>query len=92
MSRPEQDSALPLIWAFGLAVSALAVLAGFSNRLLRHAEAATEASFRVESTNPCTQNAGDCYSIQGLYSKPGCPGQRVETVEVDGRSYFLECF
>lgn len=41
--------------------------------------------------NPCTENAGNCYSIQGLYSIPGCPGQRIENVEVDGKTFFLEC-
>jgi hypothetical protein len=42
--------------------------------------------------NPCTANAGDCYSIQGLYSQPTCPGQRVMTVEIDNSSLFLECY
>lgn len=42
--------------------------------------------------NPCTANAGDCYSIQGENSHQGCPGQYKETVEVGDQIYFLSCF
>lgn len=33
----------------------------------------------------------ELYSIQGLYSKIGCPGQRPYYVDVDGVQMFLEC-
>lgn len=42
--------------------------------------------------NPCTADVGNCYSIQGLYSQLTCPGQHVGTVELDGQSFFLECY
>jgi len=42
--------------------------------------------------NPCTANRGECYSIQGVYSQLGCPGQHIETVDVDGQSFFLGCY
>lgn len=42
--------------------------------------------------NPCTANVGNCYSIQGVYSQLKCPGQHIQTVEVNGNSYFLSCY
>lgn len=46
----------------------------------------------VNPPNPCTVDAGQCYSIQGVYSQLNCPGQHVETVEVNGQSFFLGCY
>jgi hypothetical protein len=46
----------------------------------------------TRSTNPCTLDAGQCYSIQGEYSALGCPGQRTETVNVNGQTFFLGCY
>lgn len=34
----------------------------------------------------------ELYSIQGIYSQLECPGQHIETVDVDGRSFFLGCY
>jgi hypothetical protein len=34
----------------------------------------------------------ELYSIQGEYSQPNCPGQHVESLEVDGRLFFLGCY
>jgi hypothetical protein len=41
--------------------------------------------------NPCTADPAQCYSIQGVYSQLGCPGQMPYTVDIDGQRYFLEC-
>lgn len=45
-----------------------------------------------ESTNPCTVDHSNCYSIQGEGSQPGCPNQHIETVDVNGQSFFLGCY
>jgi hypothetical protein len=46
---------------------------------------------RGKHVNPCTANAGNCFSIQGLYSKPDCPGQRAWYVEASDHSFFMGC-
>jgi hypothetical protein len=33
----------------------------------------------------------ELYSIQGVYSQIGCPGQHVETISIDGHTFFLGC-
>lgn len=34
----------------------------------------------------------ELYSIQGLYSQRSCPGQHVETMQIDDHVYFLGCY
>jgi hypothetical protein len=41
--------------------------------------------------NPCTADASQCYSIQGLYSKRDCPGQHAWFVESEGKQFFMGC-
>lgn len=45
--------------------------------------------------NSCTTalHAGEAsWTLQGEHSHLGCPGQYVETVEVDDQTYFLGCY
>jgi hypothetical protein len=32
------------------------------------------------------------WTLQGQTSLPGCPGQHATRVDIDGQSYFLECY
>ncbi len=41
--------------------------------------------------NPCTRDKSQCYSIQGLYSKRECPGQRPWFVEASDHTFFMGC-
>ena len=51
----------------------------------------TPAPKPVPTVNPCTADASQCYSIQGLYSQPNCPGQRPWYVEASGQEFFMGC-
>ena len=46
---------------------------------------------KAQHVNPCTANAGECYSIQGLTSWRSCPGQHAWFIEIDGYSFFMGC-
>lgn len=69
----------------------------FLSVLILTVAASCVASYRLAHpklhANPCTVNRGDCYSIQGLYSKEDCPDQHPWYVWAGNppRWFFMGC-
>jgi hypothetical protein len=67
-------------------------IAAISTSIVFYAALIAEAIyFRPARVNPCTADASQCYSIQGLYSKRDCPGQHAWFVESEGKEFFMGC-
>jgi hypothetical protein len=73
---------------FGLALVAFLGAAALVN-LLPSPKSAPDMVANL--INPCTADSSQCYSIQGLYSQQGCPGQHPWYVEASDHWFFMGC-